>query len=184
MKLRCTLPSMIRITTLVAIVCSTMVSQVYAEISEARNFYKFSDNILSSGQPKQSHLESASEDGLEVVINIVPSSEAIYNPREKEILEKQGIEYFHTPVNWKSPKESEIRSFLNAMDEVGDRKVLVHCWANARASALIHVYQMTQSSDNAEARYTNLNKVWEEVAGYSLERNETWKNVIEQYAVE
>ena len=158
-------------------------SQSHADVSKIRNFYQFNDHILSSGQPKAAQLEKASDDGIEVVINIVPSSESIYIPNEADILAKQGIEYLHTPVNWSSPKKSEIDNFLAAMDTVGDRKVLVHCWANARASALVHVYQMTQSSDNSDLSYDELRTVWEDVAGYNLDNNKTWQKVIKDFAI-
>jgi len=155
-----------------------------ADISSTRNFYQFNDQLLTSGQPGKVQLESASADGVEVVINIVPSSESIFNPREGDILAKQGIEYLHTPVNWKSPKDDEIVRFIAAMDSVKDRTVLVHCWANARASALVHVYRMIQNAENREADYKELKLVWKNIAGYNLEHNDTWKQVIEQFSVE
>lgn len=68
------------------------------------------------------------------------------------------------------------------MEEVGDRKVLVHCWVNARASALVHVFELTQSAENSEIQIENLNKIWKDVAGYDLDTNGTWKRIVEQYA--
>jgi len=160
------------------------ITESHADISDIRNFYQFSENVYSAGQPKRRQLESLSDDNVEVVINIVPTYESIYEPDEAEILREQGIEYIHTPVNWESPKASEIENFLAAMKKVDDRKVLVHCWVNARASALVHVYQMTQSSENQAAGYENLLVIWDDIAGFSLEQNDTWKQVIKDYAVE
>jgi len=157
---------------------------VNADISSARNFYQFEEQQLTSGQPEKAQLLSASAEGIEVVINLVPSTESIFNPDEAAILAAQGVEYFHTPVSWSSPKEDEIMRFIKAMDSVGDRKVLVHCWANARASALVHTHRMIQSTENQTAEYSELKRVWKEVAGYDLDRNDVWKEVIKRFAKE
>ena len=171
--------------TAIALFCYLVtITPSYADITDVRNFYQFSDNVLSAGQPKRRQLERVSEDSIEVVINIVPAYESIYEPDEAEILRKQGIEYIHTPVNWESPKASEIENFLVAMKKVDDRKVLVHCWVNARASALVHVYQMTQSSVNQAVEYESLRVIWDDIAGFSLDNNDTWQQVIKEYAVE
>ncbi len=146
----------------------------FADITKARNFYSFSDNVITSGQPKQALLETAAEDNIKVVINIVPETEGIYNPNEAKILEEQGIKYFHVPVNWRSPKESELQAFLDVMDSVGDQKTLVHCWANARASALVYAHRVSKAPETQEEELERLKKVWSEVAGYSLENNQTW----------
>lgn len=157
-----------------------LASASFAEISKARNYYKFSDRVLTTGQPSQSLLENAAKDGIEVVINLVPPSESIYNPQQAEILKSQGIEYIHNPVNWGSPKVSELKSFLQAMDKIGDKKVLVHCWSNARASAFVYAHRVSQVPQNKAAELENLKKVWEDVAGYSLETNQTWLNFLEE----
>ena len=64
-----------------------------ADIDDARNFYKFDDRVLTSGQPSARQLSEISEDGIEIVINLVPKSERIYNPDERSILARQGVEY-------------------------------------------------------------------------------------------
>lgn len=158
-------------------------SAVFADIASARNFYQYSDGVLTSGQPSEQQLETAAADGIEVVINIVPQSESIYNPQEGAILQSQGIEYIHVPVNWRSPKPTEIEAFLAAMDSVGDRKVLVHCWANARASALVSTYRISQAPETRTAELETLDQVWSDVAGYDLETNTVWQSVIDTYSV-
>ncbi len=155
-----------------------MTSVAYADISKARNFHSFDENLLTSGQPDQSILETAGDDGIEVVINLVPTSESIYNPKEAEILEEQGIKYIHNPVNWSDPKPSELESFLDAMKQAEGKKVLVHCWANARASAFAYAYRASQSPESAEQGYEDLKQIWKDVAGYNLDGNKTWQDFL------
>ena len=158
----------------------TALSTSFAEISSARNFYQFSDRILTTGQPKQELLENASEDGIEVVINLVPQTEAIYNPKEGEILQSQGIEYIHNPVSWGSPKASQLQSFLEVMKNVGDKKVLIHCWSNARASAFAYAHQVSNDPQTRSSQFENLKKVWKDIAGYNLEANQTWLKFLDE----
>lgn len=157
------------------------ISVSFADIGTVRNFYPFSDRVLTSGQPDQAALESAAEDGIEVVINIVRPSEWVYNPREQEILERQGINYFHTPVNWRSPKKEELDAFLAAMNQAGDKKILVHCWSNARASALVYAHRVLQKPENRPEELQNLKKVWKDVAGFDLDSNRTWTRFLAEH---
>lgn len=164
----------------ILILSLTTITSSFAEMSDARNFYQFDDRVLTSGQPDQTLLEKADEDDIEIVINLVPQSEGIYNPKEGEILQRQGIQYIHNPVNWSSPKESELKSFLAAMKQAEGKKVLVHCWSNARASALVYAYRVSKAPDTKPAEFERLQTVWKDVAGYDLETNQTWQNFLKR----
>lgn len=167
-----------KITSAAAIIAALAMTPAFADISEARNFYQFEPTVLTSGQPSASQLAEAADDGIEVVINLVPESEGIYNPDEGEILAAQGVEYIHVPVNWRDPKAEEFQSFLNAMDRVGDRKVLVHCWANARASAFVAAHRAIQAPDTQAAELAQLETIWSDVAGYDLAQNTVWQDYL------
>lgn len=153
----------------------------FADIRKTRNFYQFEENVLSSGQPNASQLSKVSEDGIEVVINLVPEHEGIYIPEERDILARQGIEYIHVPVNWVDPSSDEFERFIAAMDQVGDRKVLVHCWANARASALVTAYRALEAPETRDAELSKLSEIWRDVAGYDLQSNTTWQNYLTEH---
>lgn len=164
----------------VVILSLAAVSGSVADISDARNFYQFDDRVLTSGQPDQTLLEKADEDGIEIVINLVPKTESIYNPMEADILQSQGIQYIHNPVNWNAPKESELKSFLFAMKKAEGKKVLIHCWSNARASALVYAYRVSKAPDTKAAEFERLQTVWKDVAGYDLATNQTWQKFLKQ----
>ncbi|WP_298362338.1 protein tyrosine phosphatase family protein [uncultured Litoreibacter sp.] len=165
--------------TAVAIIMTTLaMTPALADITEARNFYQFEPTVLTSGQPNATQLAEAADDGIEVVINLVPESEGIYNPEEGEILAAQGVEYIHVPVSWRDPKAEEFQTFLNAMDRVGDRKVLVHCWANARASALVAAHRVIRAPDIQAAELEQLETIWRDVAGYDFARDTVWQDYL------
>jgi len=151
-----------------------------ADVSTARNFYQYSDRVLTAGQPSQDILENVSDDGIEVVISVVPEYESVFNPRQGEILAEQGIEYIHVPVAWTSPTSEEFDRFIAAMDSVGERKVLVHCWANARASALVYAHRAINAPETQADELENLKTVWSDVAGYNLDNNTTWSAYLDE----
>lgn len=153
-------------------------SNLLANINEARNFYQFSESVLTSGQPSATQLANAHNSGVKVVINLVPEYESVYNPNQENILANQGIEYFHVPVSWHNPSDNEFSAFLSAMDRVGDRKVLVHCWANARASALVTAHKVIRSKGTGTEELKQLDTIWSEVAGYDLVKNSKWQNFL------
>ena len=167
-----------KITSTALIMATLAMTPAFADISETRNFYQFEPTVLTSGQPSATQLAEAADDGIEVVINLVPEHEGIFNPKEEEILSAQGIEYIHVPVNWRDPKAEEFQNFLNAMDRVGDRKVLVHCWANARASALVAAHRAIQAPDTKAAELEQLETIWSDVAGYDFTRDTIWQEYL------
>ncbi len=161
-------------------VLSLSATAALADITKARNFYEYSDKVLTAGQPTADQLSSVADDGVQVVISVVPENESIYNPEQGDILAAQGIEYIHVPVNWRSPDDAEFDRFLDAMNSVGDRKVLVHCWANARASALVYAHRAIETPETQAAELETLDRVWTEVAGYNLDANTTWQNYLDR----
>ena len=156
----------------------TLGSPVFADITQERNFYQFTPNVLTSGQPSAETLATAADDGIQVVINLVPENEGIYNPNEGRILEAQGIEYIHVPVTWRNPQSDEFDAFIAAMDTVGDRKVLVHCWSNARGSAMVAAHRAIQSPENQVDELAKLETIWSDVAGYNFANDEVWQGFL------
>lgn len=161
----------------------TTVGASFADIQSTRNFYAFSDRLLTAGQPSESALKNASKDGIEVVINLVPPSESIFNPEEEKILTAQGIEYVHLPVNWREPDPADLEKFLQVMKRAGDKKVLVHCWANARASAFAYAHRVSQAPDTQSSEWDRLRNVWSTVAGYNLDKDSVWMSYLKEHAV-
>lgn len=154
------------------------VTSAAADISAARNFYQYSQNVLTSGQPSADLLKDAGDDGIKVVISVVPKSESVYIPEEGEILAAQGIEYIHIPVTWRAPEDAQFDAFMAAMEKVGSRKVLVHCWANARASALVTAHRVLSAPETEVEEFERLKSVWKEVAGYNLDSDRLWQGYL------
>ena len=158
-----------------------MVPQAHADITQAKNFQKFDANILTSGQPSQKVLEGLGTDDVEVVINLVRSSEGVYNPKEGEILQSNGIEYIHNPVSWSSPKDAQLQNFLDVMKRHEGKKILVHCRSNARASAFVAVYRANENPAAKAAKMQELKRFWKRNVGIDLDRNKTWLAFLQKH---
>ena len=81
---------------------------------------------------------------------------------------------------WTAPKASEFRQFMEAMSKVGDRKVLVHCWGNVRASALVTAYRVIKKPNSRAAELNQLEEIWREVAGADFSKNSTWQAFLDR----
>jgi hypothetical protein len=63
---------------------------------------------------------------------------------------------------------------MDAMDERQDRKILVHCQANFRATAFVALYRILRQGWNADDAMSGMHKIWD------AEDYPIWKTFIEQ----
>ena len=104
-----------------------------------------------------------------VVINI-DSGTAVGN--EDELITSMGLRYFHIPVIWTEPKQSDLDLFFDVMKMLKGKRVFIHCAANARVSTFVYLYRVARLGvDPVEAK-KDLNALWEP--------NETWQRFIDE----
>jgi uncharacterized protein (TIGR01244 family) len=101
---------------------------------------KVDDQLLTSGQPTEEQLKSAAEEGFKTVINL-----ATINPRyslkdEAGLVQSLGMTYYHIPVEWEHPTESDFEAFEAVMQQLTPGKTLIHCAANFRVTAFYALY--------------------------------------------
>ena len=77
------------------------------------NYLHLSECIVTSGQPNERQLAAISEAGFTGVINLAPTSR-LENAliEEASILEAQGVNYIHTPVDFENPTEQDYERFV------------------------------------------------------------------------
>jgi protein tyrosine phosphatase (PTP) superfamily phosphohydrolase (DUF442 family) len=142
-------------------------------IQEIKNAIKVNDQILTGGQPTEDQLRSVAADGFSTVINI-----AILDPRyaledEGGLVRSLGMSYFHIPVQWDAPKESDFDEFEQVMNQLPAGKTLIHCAANYRVTAFYSLYAQKNlgwSEDQAAAFRA---QIWKD------EDNPTWEEFIQ-----
>ena len=136
-----------------------------------KNFLKISDNISCCGQPNEQELESL-KNNFEVVINLGLSDRDYSIKNEAEILGSLCIFYFHIPVLFDCPTEENLKQFFSLMDKYKDKKVLVHCAANYRASVFTTLYLFHSNQITKKQMEQLVLDVWQP--------DDTWQSFMEE----
>jgi protein tyrosine phosphatase (PTP) superfamily phosphohydrolase (DUF442 family) len=143
---------------------------VAAELSDIRNYKEYTAAFASSGQPSREQLELLKEAGFERVAYIAFSNSRGAIADEDAIVRELGMDYVQVPVIWDAPNKSDFYAFAGAMQREPDKKTLLHCQANYRASAFAFLYRVLhQDVPVAEAK-ADMNSIWTP--------NETWRDLI------
>lgn len=147
-------------------------------VKDIFNFAQITDRIATGGQPTREQFEAARDAGYGAVINLAPhDAENNALDGEEDLLASLGLDYFHIPIVWTEPKPEHFTAFCAAMDQVGDRKVLVHCAANYRVSAIVSSYAIKHLGWSTEQADELLNKIWTSIPEYTMD--EPWTSYIE-----
>lgn len=146
-------------------------------VKDIFNFEPINERISTGGQPTLAQFEAARDEGYEVIINLAPSDEDNALEGEEDILASLGFDYFHIPMVWTNPKPEEFTAFCAAMEKVGNKKVLVHCIANYRVSAVVSTYAIKNLGWSVEQANDLVSKIWTSIPEYPM--NETWQSYID-----
>lgn len=109
-----------------------------------------------------------------MVVNLAPAS-AERNKDEGFLLTGKGIDYVQIPVAWEQPTDADLQLFFAVMAARAERKTLVHCFANYRASAFTYLYRVLHEGvPEAKAR-EDLYAVWTDEA---FDEHPQWRDFI------
>lgn len=163
-------------------------SHIYADQVEASeiglfelfNYYEYSPQLASAGQPTKEQLPAIVEAGIDAVINLAPVTSPGAYADEGSLIRELGIEYVHIPVNWEQPPLADLTTFLAAMDRFNDQRILVHCQANARASLFVYLWRTLKADHDEEDAHKTMIDIWANNEGYELPSFAQWLTFIEQ----
>lgn len=128
---------------------------------DIQNYYKVDERIITGGQPTEGQIRSVAEDGYQVVVNLATVDPRYSLEDESVLAQSVGLAYHHIPVEWAAPTAAEFDAFVAVMQQNQDKRVLVHCAANYRASAFYGLYAM-QNLGWSEAQADALRaKLWQ-----------------------
>jgi len=149
---------------------------------ELFNYYEYSPTLASSGQPTRDQLPALAAAGIEAVINLVPVDSPDAYAEEGELVRALALDYRHIPIAWEQPTEADLEAFFAAMQAFRGKRVLVHCYANARASAFVYLWRLRHGGDAAGAAradaWDTLVRIWDWNEGYELGNVPTWSAFI------
>lgn len=135
-------------------------SRAVAASIQAPNVVQISPRLVTSGQPTAAALSRLAEQGFGAVIYLAPTTSSDAVAGEAEIVRKQGLEFINIPIEFGNPTDADFHAFIAAMVRLSDRKVLVHCQVNMRASTMTFLYRTIVGHEKPELAYESVARVW------------------------
>lgn len=127
---------------------------------QAPNVVPISARLVTSGQPSAEALSRLGAQGFGAVIYLAPPTSSDAVPGEAEIVRRQGLEFINIPIEFGDPTDADFQAFIAAMDRFKDRKVLVHCQVNMRASTMTFLYRTVVGREDPVLAYESVARVW------------------------
>lgn len=109
-------------------------------IEEIFNFRRINDKIAIAGQPSEDELRKLKSDGYECVLNLAPLDPRYSIDDEEGLTKSLQMEYLFQPVDFDNPTLDDFYEFGKNLSAVKDKKTLIHCAANYRASVFFGHY--------------------------------------------
>jgi protein tyrosine phosphatase (PTP) superfamily phosphohydrolase (DUF442 family) len=133
------------------------------------NYIKINEQISASGQPTKKQFKKIAKEGFEVVINLAMHNKGALKEEDK-IVSKNGMLYIHLPITWKNPEIDRLKLFLKLLEslERENKKILIHCIMNYRASVFMHLYK----------KYVWKEKHLKFIPPKEYKPNKVWKKVL------
>ena len=127
---------------------------------DAPNVVEISPRLVTSGQPTAASLAHLASQGFAADIYLAPLTVEDAVPHEAEIVRGQGLEFINIPINFGKPTDADFKAFVQVMNRLKDRKVLVHCQVNMRASSMTFLWRVIAEHEAPEQAYESVAKVW------------------------
>jgi protein tyrosine phosphatase (PTP) superfamily phosphohydrolase (DUF442 family) len=139
-------------------------------LSQISNFRQYSETFASAGQPTAEQFSTVRDAGFERVIYLAFTNNPNAVPNADQLVKGLGMDYVHIPVDWARPTTQDFYTFADAMRRDTDRKTLLHCQVNARATAFSFLYRVIYEDVPVAQAKADMNSVWQP--------NETWRDFI------
>ena len=124
------------------------------------NYVAATERLHTAGQPSAAALATLAEQGFELVVNLAPPTNEGAVPNEGKLVAEDGPTYVNIPVSWQQPTYEDFALFSAVMNGARDRKVLVHCQLNMRASAFTFLYRVVHEGVPPGEAMEALRAVW------------------------
>jgi len=111
------------------------------------NFGEVTPTLYRGGQPSREGYEALAKMG----VNIVVDGRLSGQDKEREEVEKAGMQYVSIPWHCLFPRDEVFARFLNVLRANPDKKVFVHCrYGDDRTGMMVAAYRMSVEGWTAE----------------------------------
>jgi protein tyrosine phosphatase (PTP) superfamily phosphohydrolase (DUF442 family) len=140
------------------------------ELDELSNYHQYNEFFASSGQPTAEQLKLVADRGARRVIYLAYTDNDTGIEDEDRTVMNLGMEYVHIPVDFMEPTLEDFKHFAAVMQASPDKKTLLHCQINLRASTFSFLYRIIYLDTPIKQATDDLQSVWAP--------NEVWFNFI------
>lgn len=141
-----------------------------ARLAEINNFRQYSSQLASAGQPTAEQYATLRDAGFERIVYIAFTDNPNAVANADQVVKRLGMDYIHIPVDWANPSRRDFYAFADAMQRDTQRKTLLHCQVNARATAFSFLYRVIYEDVPVATAKADMNTVWQP--------NATWRDLI------
>jgi len=149
---------------------ASAVEEADPALAEITNFRQYSSTFASSGQPSREQFSTIAENGFERIVYITFTNNQNALPDADLVVKGLGMEYMQVPVDFNNPLPSDFYAFADSMRRNTDKKTLLHCQVNARATAFSFLYRVIYADVPVAQAKADMNTVWRP--------NEVWRDFI------
>ncbi len=127
---------------------------------DAPNVVAVGPRLITAGQPTRQALAGLGRLGVQAVVYLAPRTVPDAIPEEPELLRQQGIDFVHLPVPFDAPSAAHADAVSAALLRLRERKVLVHCQVNFRASTMVFLHRAIALREDPAQAYEAVSRVW------------------------
>ena len=149
---------------------ASAVEEADPALAEITNFRQYSSTFASSGQPSREQFSTIAENGFKRIVYIAFTNNQNALPDADLVVKGLGMEYMQVPVDFNNPLPSDFYAFADSMRRNTDKKTLLHCQVNARATAFSFLYRVIYADVPVAQAKADMNTVWQP--------NEVWRDFI------
>jgi uncharacterized protein (TIGR01244 family) len=143
-------------------------------VKDLYNYHQIDSSLATAGQLTEAAIPDLASQGYGLVINLATADPERNGSEGFKVIEA-GVAYSHIPVAWDHPTLDDLALFFAMMDARGERKTLVHCFANYRASAFTYLYRTLKKGVPENVARADLEAIW---TAEAWEENPAWKRFI------
>ncbi len=142
-------------------ISSYALEEVDPALDEITNFRQYSSTFASSGQPTRDQFQTIADNGFERIVYIAFTNNQNALSDADQLVKSLGMEYMHVPVSFDNPLPDDFYAFADSMRRNTDKKTLLHCQVNARATAFSFLYRVIYENVPIAEAKEDMNTVWQ-----------------------
>ena len=141
--------------------CACAGGAAQAQGAPPPNLVPINQRLTTSGQPSAEWLGRLKAQGYGAVVYLAPATVSDALKDEGLIVSRQGLVFVNLPIAFDNPTTQDVQSFFALLQALSDRKVLVHCQVNLRASSLVFLYRVIVGREDPQPAFDAVSQVWQ-----------------------